>query len=226
MDDKNVLKFLPTNIYLKYFEVFFFECIDKTVKKYKMRRIPLILQENNIYYYNNSDITDRKKIYNSLSRLLCTTPICNYNDKKRVVLHSILSSLTNIAIAPQSETILKVNNCDINLITEFSINQDCTYTVSRSKNTNDGNILWECYSFGNDVYQICHVEDGFIINYGENNITVEVSNSSKLPLNFTFKEEDGDYSHLPLSFLITLQILYLIVTTGILIILIMECSFN
>lgn len=138
MDDKNVLKFLPTNIYLKYFEVFFFECIDKAVKKYKMRRIPLILQENNMYYYNNSDITDRKKIYNSLSRLLCTTPICNYNDKKRVVLHSILSSLTNIAIAPQSKIIYKINNSATNIITEYSINHNCSYNVLRSKNTTDG----------------------------------------------------------------------------------------
>lgn len=147
-----------------------------------------------MYYYNNTNITNRKKICKTLSSLICTTPIRNYNDKKRVVLHSILSSLTNTTIAPQSETLLKVNNCDINVVTEYSINQDCTYTVSRSRNTNDGNILWECYKFGDDIYQICHAEDGFIINYGENNITVEVPTSSKLPLNLTFNEEDSDYS--------------------------------
>lgn len=123
-----------------------------------------------MYYYNDTNITNRKKICKTLSSLICTTPIRNYNDKKRVVLYNILSSLTNTTIAPQSETLLKVNNCDINVVTEYSINQDCTYTVSRSRNTNDGNILWECYKFG------------------------EVPTSSKLPLNLTFNEEDRDYS--------------------------------
>lgn len=152
-----------------------------------------------MYYYNNSDITDRKKIYNSLSRLLCTTPICNYNDKKRVVLHSILSSLTNIAIAPQSEIVYKINNSATNIITEYSINHNCSYNVLRSKNTTDGNVVWECYSFGNDVYEVCHAEDGFVINNKNSNISVEVPLSSRLPLNLTFSDE---YNTNPQTFVV------------------------